>query len=1777
MRHHTGGFIKKVLKWSLVIMMTWIPIVFFQSRANAFTLSVVDDSGVAFTQGFRWLVEEDTTHPVDPGTHVSDSLSVSIHKSYAPVVLTGSKNSSASNSVSINVPGTKRYAVSVLANKSGYTMGGTNVAIGQNQVTVTLHKEPLQTAQISVFVFYDNTPINNAPDVPFEPGLANFSIIIYDQLGQMSQDAFGYPLGTEFTPGCDVSTLGDACVTTMGNGVILTDATGNAVVRNLHPGKYGIRVVPDVAHANWILDSTIEGTPGVDSWVKAGEPRLLREFGASFQHTFFGFVPPTNDLGTLPNPSGNTGTITGRVVSAHQSRPPLQTLETGEPVPECYIGLNTLGAGIQTGVYVAACSPDSTFTINNVPPGTYQVVMWDKPLDYIFGFTTAIVPDTAGALVALGDIPMNRWFGTFEGSVFLDDGGGDPLKAGNGFMDPGEAGIKEQAINLRYRDGSIYQSTFTKDDGTYEMAEVFPFFKFLITEVDFARKKATGATIVVDNGGLIPPDNGWLMPSDNKRTPQLQPDINPNTGNNLSKTELSLDADGFYSPVLLEAMTLYADQNNRIDWGKIDYPAGQNGGITGIIYYATTRAENDPRLGTGETWEPGIPRVQVNLYRDENGDGVIDDINGVAGIQLADIDNYPFGWADGTAPKGPEDVVRCGNGTAFCFGDALDVTATDSWDDNLPSGCVDSAGNLDVQIVNGQPIINCAETMQTWNQIRPGVFDGGYAFFGKNGLPAGTYVVEAVPPAGYEIVKEEDKNVDFGDQLIPAPLRPQPPCVGDQHAVPRFLTLFRDQRIEVVGWTAGMTRPLCDRKQVTVTTDLNAAADFHMFTEVPKAARGVGLVTNDLGLTLANAQVFVEKQAPSWIPISFKYFDGKEITRVYSDEFGGYNVLLPSTYTINPPIPTGVSPAMIDVCLNDPGPIPDPNNAGQFITDPFFNPSVGQVCYTLDFWPGKTTYLDTPLIPVAAFVGAVTTTLDCEYPDGTPMIYSVTGPGAKGPYIRATNKVLTLISEGLKLVPNPKYNPQNPGAAPQLIFRDYGFGGVKGTIKVGTYTIPDANVTWAADGKTISALVPAGAPLPDGPYELLVTRGDNGLSTPVGVTLHVGGPGPLAVGPGRTFKTIQAAIDAAGPNALITVDPGVYSENVIMPKNVRLQGWGAGSTLLNGLFTEQKAQDWHAKVDSILAGGSVNAVPGQDTAFLTEEGAMIFVLAPNPANPNQTYAFTSGSPARIDGFTIRSGSGGGILVNGYAHYLQISNNIVRNNQGVYSGGIRLGTPALTDISCTGYCSSGNDNISIHHNAVIQNGQSGAALAGPIAGGGGGVSFFNGSDNYALTENLVCGNFTTGDGGGVVHAGMSNPGLIANNKIIFNEASFGATANGGNGGGILISGEPAFVGAPAPLTPGTGSVTVDSNLIQGNLAGAGLGAGIYARLVNGLDVFNSPGDNTTWYSLNIFNNMIVNNLAGFAGGGVALLDAAKVSIINNTVARNDSTATGIRAFTGGGLQVSTPQAAGIVSEPHSLGLQNVGGGFSQTFSNPVLVNNALWQNRSFYYDGTINGGLGGLVANAISPYWDLNVLGSPQVFAPTDPHFDPQFSILTDVTGYAVTNVSADPLFVAPYLNTIVAAASPGEGGNFIAVYQDQLTLTGDYHIMTGSPAIDTGSAAYLAQVGKDYDGEVRPNGPGVDISADEWYSAAAVCTYTISPAYKSFGSIGGRGGVRVTTSAGCAWTAKSNVPWIAILSGASGTDSGRVRYSVQPNTSGTSRTGSLTVAGKTFTVTQLGQ
>jgi Putative binding domain, N-terminal len=84
------------------------------------------------------------------------------------------------------------------------------------------------------------------------------------------------------------------------------------------------------------------------------------------------------------------------------------------------------------------------------------------------------------------------------------------------------------------------------------------------------------------------------------------------------------------------------------------------------------------------------------------------------------------------------------------------------------------------------------------------------------------------------------------------------------------------------------------------------------------------------------------------------------------------------------------------------------------------------------------------------------------------------------------------------------------------------------------------------------------------------------------------------------------------------------------------------------------------------------------------------------------------------------------------------------------------------------------------------------------------------------------------------------------------------------------------------------------------------------------------------------------------------------------------------------------------------------------------------------------------------------------------------------------------------------------------------------------------------------------------------------CSYSINPTSATPTSAGGIFSAAVTSTSGCPWNASSPVSWISILNGASGNGSGTLMYSVQPNSSANSRTGSLSIAGSSLTVTQSG-
>ena len=1897
-------------------------------------------SGVLI-KDYRWVIQEDLTFKHDIGATPSLStrtVGTSFHRSHMTVVATGcvgaiscgSGQTIRTDSVGMGarhamtvaealllqtMPGdvtldpSKNYYISVLpatagnpvggcadtdpticpADGSGNMMGGAEIKPRQTLVSMKLQQTPLVPAQVSIYIYEDNSPVNGQNDVNENSnGLGGFNIILMDPAGrvgdvagQQTYDAFNMPLTNALlgTPGCpdDLNKVTNGTSTTAAGNLVGAVYTcpnappgytgdpavyalaGHALMKNITPARYDVIAHPAAARQGlgevWWQTETLEGTAAQDAFVGVKEPKYFQEFGPPGIHVTIGFVNP-DKVKKYANDNGLVGSyfISGKITNSHMSRPNDVTIyDSGSydmlSSTTCQVALNSQ-AGDGPAIAITQCDPDGSFKLTGVPAGDYEIAIWDQWLDQIIQTkAVTVVKDD----VALGNIPVLSWFTQYDQNIFLDTNK-------NGVFDPGEKGISNLLMTSRYRNGSIHMQTATDSSGNGLLAEMFPLFNWYVVEADTTRFKQTGVNVIVDGGGKpdTSGDGAGLWTSKYA------------TGESSVRTEVP----GAYS----YGLQSFISQRNTVNWGRTPYVAGENGGIQGTVVYSSTRPFDDQRYNVQNIWAPLVPRVTVNLYREE---------------QLADGTKART-LVDSTQTSSWDDYVNLvygSDGNKYLLG-------TDGSLHNPTNGALAPPGTTaGIQVnmqcpgqttsdpfyqytlalqnsTSGPDQFRCYDGWHNWNQVQAAPYDGRYAFPSAAyiaahpltpeqvdtkqtlvSLPKGNYVVESVTPTGYEVVKEEDKNILVGDAFVaPAvtqfgglgsifilpdqatlnnanPFNPNTgdagvqsnptsnlgatasqlqyaECVGNLHRVPDYLSIF--PQAQQVAPFAGMDRPLCDVKRVVLGDQMQAGANFFVFTSVPVASNNTGIILDDASSEFNSAAPdFGEKASVPFVPVSIKDFSGMEITRTYSDQWGAYNMMTPSSWLVNPPTPSGYGPNMLITCMNDPGPIPvtDPTGKVRMITDPAYNPAYSNFCYTKPFMPGLTDYLDTPVLPIAAFASGYNPA-DCEYPDATPAIARVDSgaDGEFGPYLPASGGTLIITALGDRTIMNPAYAGPfaTSGVASQrTVTRHYGFGSNstgKGSVSIGNVMFPSCSTTvttncvasWSdkAITLTMNGITPSG--------ELVITA-DNGRSSVDAVTVTMGGTAPVRV-QATAGQTIQAAVDAATPGDLIMVDAGTYNELVIMWKPVRLQGVGAASVIINAAkYPNDKVQGWRDRVNALFSidmvtgnqngTAQVDPLPTQEitggvvllepSVLGTEEGAGITVLAKQlwdgttgtkcgdtapstfaGAKVGDSVFGCPGVSARIDGVSVTGGdSGGGIYVNGWAHNLEIANNRVYGNAGAFNGGVRVGIPYLEleslpvdgtgNVTAFGY----DKNVRIHHNAITKNG----TVEGPAGNGGagGGVSICTGTDGYSVDHNWVCGNNSASDGGGIGHIGFSQGGRIANNTVLFNQSFQQTTST--HGGGIYVGGEPPVAGT---LSLGTGNLTIDANLIRGNFAEGGQGGGIRLQQVNGADVAAHPTTPASWFAVTVTNNMIDNNVAAWAGGGISLADTLSATIINNTVSANDTTGTAgvvlstvgavaLPASASGTAGVGHPMPSGIAAELTSAALRAVVA--SQTFSNPTLTNNIVWQNRSFFYSG--DGHLcasnnaadaaaatrtcaelpnqtttGQNVNGNIAKFWDIGVFGDTSP-TPGANKLNPTYSVMTSTTGYTgVGNKSDDPLLADVYFNgsrvtpefgivtnppsvlNMQVAATVDEGNNYVNVRYGPLYLTkpgeattfGDYHLVdtptTPSPAVDAGVT--VLAVNHDFDGRGRPQGAKYDIGAHE------VAQVGVSPSALAFGN-----------------------------------------------------------------------
>jgi len=376
--------------------------------------------------------------------------------SHSSVVATG--ESSEEKKPVVSLPKGK-YIVSVLA--PSYKMGGTWVTMEgtDKTVEVALYPNPLPLSKIRVHVFHDNNPVNGEDDVPLESGIEGFNIIIEDAVGEVIVDYFGNPLGTQY----ERDESGELILDPSGNpipipgtgGRIITDSNGDALIDNLPPGKYGVQAIPP-DDTDWIQTTTIEGTHVIDAWIEEGNDGYSPREGFQMPLVWIGFVRP---MSFAPPRPWETGRITGRIMTVIEFIPPFRPLTLGDPVDRPWIALSDIGANDRQ-VYTGRGDSNGNFEIENVPPGLYQMAIWDEPLDYIISFRTVQVG--TGEIVNMGDIGIPRWYGYIKGTVFHD-------LNGNGVRDPGERDIPNTPVGIRDFSGRLITTVHSDINGIFEV------------------------------------------------------------------------------------------------------------------------------------------------------------------------------------------------------------------------------------------------------------------------------------------------------------------------------------------------------------------------------------------------------------------------------------------------------------------------------------------------------------------------------------------------------------------------------------------------------------------------------------------------------------------------------------------------------------------------------------------------------------------------------------------------------------------------------------------------------------------------------------------------------------------------------------------------------------------------------------------------------------------------------------------------------------------------------------------------------------------------------------------------------------------------------------------------------------------------------------------------------------------------------------------------------------------------------------------------------------
>jgi len=480
------------------------------------------------------------------------------------------------------------------------------------------------------------------------------------------------------------------------------------------------------------------------------------------------------------------------------------------------------------------------------------------------------------------------------------------------------------------------------------------------------------------------------------------------------------------------------------------------------------------------------------------------------------------------------------------------------------------------------------------------------------------------------------------------------------------------------------------------------------------------------------------------------------------------------------------------------------------------------------------------------------------------------------------------------------------------------------------------------------------------------------------------------------------------------------------------------------------------------------------------------------------------------------------------------------------------------------------------------GGGGAGGSGGVGGAGGGVGGSGGSTGGAGKA----GGFGGGGGGGNATTGGSG--------------GYGGGGGGGSSGGGGGAGGFGGGGGGGPVANGSGGFGGGNGASGLGSGGAGLGGAIFVRqgaTLNITDGSFSGGTVTGGTGGANSSGTILGNAGQGIGQALFLAGGATYTVSSGTVTLSDSIGGGTNALITGGFTKAgagtltlsgantytgtTTVSAGTLSLSDSgsfansatisiasgatLNVSGVTGGAN--FSNSKF---SLASGQTLGGNGSVTGGVdvrsGAFIAPGTSP-GQLTVNGD--VSFNSGSTFNVEINGTTAGSGY-------DQLIVSGAVS--LGSATLSLSGTHTPVANQTFTILNN----TGSGAI-TGTFNGLAEgatisnfLGSTLKAKISyTGGTGNDVVLTV-LSPSAVCDATLSPTSASIPASGGPGDVLVQNLATCPWTATSTVDWITITAGSSGVGIGVTSFSVAPNSAPNSRTGTLMIGGRSFTVIQAG-